>query len=251
MTEMITSPANEKLKRVRKLSQARHRRREGLFVTEGEDLLQAGLRCGIQPLDILAAAGSGIDGDQVDRGLLDEYSALGSGTRVIAVWRIPEDSQPSQPPGCVFLDGVGDPGNVGTIVRTAAALTGARVVTGPGSADPYSPKSVRASMGAVFSSPPISAELASTPEPRLGLLARGGERLEVAIGGLGSGGPATLCLGAERSGLSETTLAGCVATATIALRPGSESLNVAASAAIALQRISSLAAPDQTPREPE
>lgn len=247
MTETITSPQNEKLKLLRRLADRRHRENEGLFVTEGEDLLAAGLAAGQRPAELLVAAGAGVEtaGQEatlVDPELMGSVSALGSGTRAIAVWAIPEEAvgtgPQADPANCVFLDGVGDPGNVGTIVRAAVALWGARVVAGPGSADPYGPKAVRASMGALFALPPRSAGLETTPEPRLGLVTRGGGDLDVEIA---AHRPRTLCLGAEREGLADATLAGCAGRASIPVREGAESLNVAASAAIALHRISSTA----------
>jgi TrmH family RNA methyltransferase len=235
---VITSSDNERLKRVRKLRDRKWRDREGLFATEGEDLLSAGIDAGRSPVDVLVAPGTGISGIEVEPDLLDAVSTLGSGTRVIAVWERPADGAGDGP--AVYLEGVGDPGNVGTIVRTAAALTGARVVLGPGCADAYSPKAVRASMGSLFAAPPVRAEIAATPAPRVALVAHGGADLDPALSGLGE--RPTLCLGAERSGLSASAIEACDATATIPLRPGAESLNVAAAAAIALQRISSLAA---------
>ena len=223
---------------VRKLRDRKWREREGAFATEGEDLLSAGIAAGWAPLDVLVAPEAGIAGVEVEPDLLDAASTLGSGTRVIAVWRIP--SEVPEPGRVVYLHGVSDPGNVGTIVRTAAALTGARVVLGRGSADPYSPKAVRATMGSLFARPPLRGDLEATPEPRLALVAGGGGDLDQAIGAL-EGAP-TLCLGAERGGLPEEAAASCDARATIPLQPGSESLNVAAAAAIGLQRISALRA---------
>jgi TrmH family RNA methyltransferase len=134
-------------------------------------------------------------------------------------------------PPCVYLHGVSDPGNVGTVIRSAQALVGGSVVLGPDCADPFGPQAVRASMGAVFSEPLLRASIADTPEPRTALVAHGGEAL-VALDGV-----ATICLGAEREGLPEEALAGCQTKVTIPLREGAESLNVAAAAAIALQRI--------------
>ena len=235
---MITSSDNERLKRVRKLRDRKWRVREGLFVTEGEDLLTAGIDAGRSPVDVLVAPGAGISGIEVEPDLLDAASALGSGTRVIAVWEIPGAGPVPGP--SVYLEGVGDPGNVGTIVRTATALAGAGVVLGSGCADAYSPKAVRASMGTVFAMPPISGPVGSTPAPRLALVAHGGAGLDESIASLG--GQPTLCLGAERTGLPAEVIAACDAEATIQLRGPAESLNVAAAAAIGLQRISSLAA---------
>ncbi len=231
---MIESPHNEKLKLVRKLRDRRHREGEAAFVTEGEDLLEAGLASGAQPRFVLVAADSSLEGEEVEPALLADVSSLGSGTRVIAVWPLRWAQRPEAP--SFYLHGVGDPGNVGTIVRTADALVGTSVVLGPGCADPFSPKAVRASMGSIFSSPPVQAGLDATPEPRVALVAHGGEEVDTLAGA------ATVCLGAEREGLPDAVLARCERKVTIPLRPGgAESLNVAAAAAIAAQRLSSLA----------
>jgi TrmH family RNA methyltransferase len=233
---MITSPQNEKLKLVRKLRERKHREREGLFASEGEDLLEAGLAAGAVPRFVLTAPDTGIDGEEVDSDLLAEVSSLGSGTRAIAVWPLAVGERPAGP--CLYLHGVGDPGNVGTIVRSADALLGAGVVLGPDCADPFAPKAVRASMGSLFARPPAWAGVEATPAPRAALVAHGGD-------GLGAlAGAATLCLGAEREGLPDAVLAECEARVTIPLRPGAaaESLNVAAAAAIACQRMSEVAA---------
>lgn len=230
---MITSPQNEKLKLVRRLHERRGREREGLFLTEGEDLLRAGLDSGAEPRALLSAAGSGLGGLEVEPGLLARFSALGSGTRVIGVWEQRWEQRP-RGPVCTYLHGIGDPANVGAVIRSASALVEGTVVIGRGCADPYSPKAVRASMGAVFARPPARAEVGDTPQPRLAMVAHGGEPL---------GGeprpPLTVCLGAEREGLPEEVLEQCQRMVTIPLRAGAESLNVAAAAAIVLQRISS------------
>jgi TrmH family RNA methyltransferase len=237
---MIQSPQNEKLKLVRKLRERKHREAEAAFVSEGEDLVEAGLATGFEPRFLLTAAGSGLGGEEVEPELLASVSTLGSGTRAIAVW--PQRwAEPGGSP-CLYLHGVGDPGNVGTIVRTAHALLDGTVVLGPGCADPFSPKAVRASMGSIFGQPLARAEIGETPAPRVAF---------VAHGGASPGAPAnaaTLCLGPEREGLPDEVLGQCEATVTIPLRPGgAESLNVAAVAAIACERISSLAMPEAGP----
>jgi TrmH family RNA methyltransferase len=234
---MIESPQNEKLKLVRKLHERKHREREDAFVSEGEDLVEAGLAAGVEPRFLLTAAGSGLGGEEVEPELLAAASRLGSGTRAIAVW--PQRwTEPGNSP-CLYLHEVGDPGNIGTILRSAHALLGGTVVLGPGCADPFSPKAVRASMGSIFGQPVARAEAGATPAPRAALVAHGGDGLDALSGA------ATLCLGAEREGLPDEVLSRCDARVTIPLRPGgAESLNVAAAAAIALERISSLAMPE-------
>jgi TrmH family RNA methyltransferase len=231
---MITSPHNEKLKLIRKLRERKHREREGLFITEGEDLLQAGLAAGAEPELLLSAARSGLGGIEVEPAVLAGASALGSGTRAIAIWR--ERWTQAAGPVCVYLHGVGDSGNVGAVIRSAHALVEGSVALGPECADPYSPKAVRASMGSIFGQPLARATIEETPPPRVALVAHGG----------GEPGaiepPLTLCLGAEREGLPEHVLAACERRWTVPLRAdGAESLNVAAAAAIALHGISSRA----------
>jgi RNA methyltransferase, TrmH family len=231
---MIESKDNEKLKLVRKLRERKHREREGLFATEGEDLLEAGLAAGAEPRFVLVASGSALAGadlagEEVAPELLASVSALGSGTRAIAVWPLGWTEQPAAP--CVYLHAVGDPGNVGTIVRTAHALLDATVALGPDCADPFGPKATRASMGSIFARPPARAAITATPAPRAALVAHGGDGLEALAGA------ATLCLGAEREGLPDDVLAACDITATIPLVGAAESLNVAAAAAIACERL--------------
>ncbi|MGH2951814.1 MAG: TrmH family RNA methyltransferase [Solirubrobacterales bacterium] len=225
---MITSKDNEKLKLIRSLAQRKHRERERLFVAEGEDLVAAAEAADVRPEFILRV------GEDVEPELLDAVSTLGSGTRVIGVyrmtWSISEDAEG------VYLHGVGDPGNVGAIIRTTHALTDGLVALGPGCADPFSPKAVRASMGSIFTRPPVRCDnLAELRPPRVALVAHGGEPPDDEPVSL-------LCLGSEREGLPEHVLGHCERVWTIPLVPGgAESLNVAAAAAIALGRISSAA----------
>jgi TrmH family RNA methyltransferase len=227
----ITSPHNENLKLIRRLGRRRTRERDGLFVTEGEDLVAAGRAAGAEPVELLTAAGEGLGGTEVEPALLDRFATLASGTRAIGVWRQIWAEQVEAP--CVYLHGVSDPGNVGAVIRTAQALVGGSVVLGPECADPFGPHAVRASMGAVFSEPLLRSGIDATPEPRAALLAHGGEPLDALDGA------ATICFGAEREGLPEPTVEHCDVRVTIPLRDGAESLNVAAAAAIALHRIAS------------
>jgi RNA methyltransferase, TrmH family len=225
----ISSKDNDKLKPVRRLAERKHREREGLFVTEGEDLLAAGRGAGREPELLLTEAGAGLGGDEVERPLLDAASALGSGSRAMAVWAL---TWAEAAPLCVFLNGVRDPGNVGAIVRAADALGATSVALDPDTADPFSPKAVRASMGSVFTVALTRCEVAATPGPRAGMVAHGGAWPP-------ADAPRTLCLGSEREGLSGEAAAACGELWTIPLAGAAESLGVAAAAAIALERISS------------
>ena len=223
---MITSSHNEKLKQIRKLRSHRERERTGLFVVEGEDLVAAAQAAQVEPELVLVA------GEDVEPELLGAVSTLGSGTRVIGVYR----QRWSQPGGqlSVYLHGVGDPGNVGTIVRAAHALCDGPVVLGPGCADPHSPKAVRASMGSVFARPPARAELGEVTAAKLALDGRADATLaEVEIEP-----PVVICLGAERDGLPPAVSASVDASARIPIRPdGPDSLNVAMAATVALYEL--------------
>ena len=220
---MIRSPDNEKLKTIRKLQQKRWREKLDLFAAEGEDLVEAAW----EPEFVLWA------GEDVEPDLLADVSTLGSGTRVIGVYK----RRWADPAGdvLVYLHGVEDPGNVGTIIRSAHALADATVVLGPGCADPFSPKAVRASMGSIFARPPARAALEDLPGRRLALDSGSGEALgEIRLGD----GPVVLCLGAEREGLPAEVLDAADAVAHIPLRAGGpDSLNVAMAATVALYEV--------------
>jgi RNA methyltransferase, TrmH family len=214
---VITSPDNDKLKTIRKLAQKKWRDRLGLFAAEGEDLVEAAEAAGWEPRFLLRA------GTDVEPDLLNDVSSLGSGTRVIGVY----EQRSAQPGGnlSVWLQGVEDPGNVGTIIRSAHALADGPVILGPGCADPWSPKAVRASMGSVFARPPARGDLADLPGRPLALSAHGGRSLaEVELEP-----PLVLCLGGERAGLPAELERDA---ARIDVR--NESLNVAMAASIGL-----------------
>ena len=230
---MITSATNPRLKLVRKLASRRQRDKLGLFACEGEDLVAAALDAGLQPVEVLVDADRPAlerlpRAEPVSSELMAELSTLAHPARVIAVFRRADLPRGVEPAAGLALWHVGDPGNVGTLVRSADALGPAFVVLSPGCADPTSPKALRASMGAVFRVPQASFD--DAPGPRIGLVPRGGRPLpEVDFGER-----ATFVLGAERVGLPEDVAASCEELVSIPLAEGSESLNVAVAGAIAL-----------------
>jgi TrmH family RNA methyltransferase len=181
----ITSPHNEKLKTVRKLRQRRREReRAGQFVAEGEDLLAQADAAGWVAVERFCLTDSGLPGIEVDPAVLATVSELASGTRALAVYaeRWAELGSAGLPARCVYLHGVGDPGNVGTIVRSAAAFGAACVALGPESADPFSPKAVRASMGAIFTVPVVRARVHDLPGTTVALDARADATLAEVVG---------------------------------------------------------------------
>jgi TrmH family RNA methyltransferase len=157
-------------------------------------------------------------------------STLGHAPRVIAVFRR-EDLPRGTRDVTVALWHVGDPGNVGTLVRTADAF-GAGVALSGECADPLGPRSLRASAGAVFRVP-LSA-FDEAPGRRIALVAHGGEPLST----VALDPPVTFLLGAEREGLPDDLVAQSHEAATITLPGDAESLNVAAAGAIALYELS-------------
>src|SRR6266516_4223409 len=222
---VISSAANPRLKLVRKLASARQRQKLGLFAVEGEDLVEAGLTAGLEPVDLLVA------GENVSAKVLASVSTLPHPARRIAVFRsedLPRLDPAGAPATGVALWHVGDPGNLGTIVRTADGLGPAFVALSAGCADPTGPKALRASMGSVFRVP--LGRFEEAPGRRIALVAHGGDPLH----DLDLSGPVTFVLGAEREGLPESVAASCERRGSIGLEPGAESLNVALAAALAL-----------------
>jgi tRNA G18 (ribose-2'-O)-methylase SpoU len=144
----------------------------------------------------------------------------------------------------VYVDGVQDPGNAGTLLRAAAAFGASAVVTSAGSADPYGPKTVRASMGALFALPVFPAVSLADVVDQLpavtvyGLAAHGG----APIGGAALTRPAVLVIGAERAGISAASRRHVHEQVTIPLSPSAagavESLNAGVAGAVALYEFS-------------
>ncbi len=222
---MIESRDNETLKLVRKLQERRWRDKLGLFVCEGEDLVAAATA---EPVELLIA------GENVEPKLLAQVSSAGHPPRVIGIYRRADLPAPAARPVTLVLHRVSDPGNVGTLIRTADAFGGGIALT-KGCADPTGPKALRASAGAIWRVPLHALD----SEPgALDLLGGGGGHKLVALSSR-SGfpiascdleGPVVFLLGAERGGLPAELARDL--DAWIPIR--SESLNVAAAGAIAL-----------------
>jgi TrmH family RNA methyltransferase len=228
----ITSPHNEKLKEIRKLNaRRRERERSGRFVAEGEDLLAAADEAGWHPVARLCAEGSGLPGEEVVPELLAGASELGSGTRAMAIYE--ERWAPAAVgPLCVYLHGVHDPGNVGTVMRSAQAFGASCVALGGGSADPFGPKAVRASMGSIFNVPLARVEsVAELPGTTVALDAGG----PVALSELQLDGVVSLLVGAERDGLPAELLE--AADHIAAIPTAIHSLNAAMAATVALYEL--------------
>src|SRR5579871_1981509 len=143
MGDLISSRDNEKLKLVRKLRERRWRDKLGLFVCEGEDLVEAATA---EPVALLVA------GENVEPKLLAGLSGAAHPPRVIGVYRRADLPAAEARPVSLVLHRLSDPGNVGTLIRTADAF-GAAVTLTEGCADPTGPKALRASAGAIWRVP--------------------------------------------------------------------------------------------------
>lgn len=238
MTPTITTHRNSKLQALRRLQRRRERELTGLFAVEGEDLIQAANAAGVTPVegyctpDCKVMHAGGLSFTEVAPVALAAVSALGSGTRAIAVYR--QRWEGPTGPLCLYLHGLSDPGNVGTCLRSAQAFGASCVALGPGAADPYSPKAVRASMGAIFALPLARVKtVAQLPGATLALAAREGLALEQALTTLDL--PVSVLIGAEREGLPRSLIDACDAVANIPI--ASESINAAMAATVALYEV--------------
>jgi len=212
---VILSRDNERLKLVRKLHDRSWRDKLGLFFVEGEDAVAAATAA---PVDLLRA------GEDVDPKLLAEVASTPHPPRVIGVYRRADLPAWAERPATLALWRLADPGNVGTLIRTADAF-GAAVVLSEGCADPTSPKALRASAGSIWRVPVGTwDELGGT---RVALESHAGEP----IGSVDLSGRVAFLLGAEREGLPAEVERDVNAWIPIS---GAESLNVAAAGAIAL-----------------
>jgi len=217
---VITSRDNERLKLVRKLHDRRWRDKLGLFFVEGEDAVAAATAA---PVDLLHA------GEDVEPKLLAEVASAPHPPRVIGVYRRADLPAWEERPATLGLWRIGDPGNLGTLIRTADAF-GAAVALSDGCADPTSPKALRASAGSIWRVPLGSWACVESTRTRVALVAHGGRPLA----SVDLHGRVAFLLGAEREGLPAEVERDVDAWIPIA---GAESLNVAVSGAIALYEL--------------
>ncbi len=220
---MITSRDNERLKLVRKLHDTRWRDKLGLFFVEGEDAVAAATA---EPVDLLRA------GEDVEPQLLAEVASAPHPPRIVGVYRRTDLPGWEERDATLALWRLADPGNVGTLIRTADAF-GAAVALSDGCADPTSPKALRESAGSIWRVPLGAWEAGDSlldATRRVALVAHGGADLA----SVDLSGRVAFLLGAERAGLDSSVPRDVEATIAI---QGAESLNVAATGAIALYEL--------------
>ena len=246
--ERITSRQNPLITRLRRLgAEKKARRAEGVFLCEGSKLVGEALRWGPPPELLVVAEGTvppaelpaGVRVVEVPEALLRAVSTVETPQGMLAVCQTPDTAPPEALPEgrLLVLDGVQDPGNVGTVWRTADAFGAAGMFLLPGCADPFSPKTVRATMGACFRLPVWEGTL----EELTGRLAQSGAPLyatalradteDLRSVPLGS---AAVVIGSEGRGVSQPVLDACRTTLKIPMRDRCESLNAAVAASVVL-----------------
>ena len=245
--ERITSRTNPLITHLRKLSSsAAYRREQGEFMCDSPKLLGEALQWKAEILTVVATADvqlpvlpQGVRTVEVPEDVMASVSPMKTPQGVLFTCRLPRTELPCELTGRCYmvLDGVQDPGNVGTIWRTADAFNCDGLVLLPGCADPYSPKTVRASMGAVFRSPVWTAQaeelksvLTCSGIPLYGAALRDDTLDARAVDYT----RAALAIGSEGRGLSEQMLELCDKTIRIPMAERCESLNAAIAAAVLL-----------------
>ena len=243
MTERITSRKNAFLQQVKKLlSSKKERQNAGLFVADGTKLLQEAVRW-YDGLDTVILS-AGVEAEvpdhvrliRVPEDVMASISPMETPQGALFLCRLPEKTEFVPKPGMLLLDGIQDPGNIGTILRTADALE-IPVVLLEGCADPYSHKVVRSSMGAVFRTPVMQTtwqeakdvcRAAGIPIAVTALSDRAEDIRKADIGTM------AVVIGSEGRGVRQEILDGADRELIIPMNARCESLNAAIAAAITM-----------------
>ena len=250
---MLPSRQNAKVKQIIQLSsRSKYRREQSAYVAEGIRILEESLRSGSLPTftlyaDILDQRGQalltafqekGIPCDQVEPALFREVSSTETSQGILGVIPIQKTDIPDTLDLVLILDEIRDPGNLGTLLRTALAAGVDLVILSKGCADPYSPKVVRSGMGAHFQLPLIKAEWDQIP----GLVP--GSKLVLAdmnaeqdLWEADLSGPVGLIIGSEAHGAGEAARQAADLQIRIPMDTRAESLNAAAAGAVLLFEI--------------
>lgn len=252
----ITSLQNDRIKAIRALDLRKTRKETGLFVAEGASILVTARDAGVLPEALIV----GPDGDAtpIARGLiasaeragceildvsgavLEKLAARDNPQNVIGVFRqrlasVPDLTSLQESELWIVLEGVRDPGNLGTIVRTADAVGASGVILAGQTCDPFAREAVRATMGSIFAVPIARTDAAGLQ----GLLARWpGESIGTHLDGavdfrtVRATGPTLLLMGAEGPGLTVATAAACKTLVRIPMAGRLDSLNLAVATAL-------------------
>ncbi len=246
---MITSLANDKVKFVRSLAERKHRAKEGRFVIEGARLIDDALAASLTPAWVFCAERlparsqetveqlkrQGIEIIIVSEAVLKACSETETPQGLIAVLPFVQLLVPPDPKLILIADSLRDPGNLGTLLRSAAAADVDLVLLSPETVDAYNPKVVRGAMGAHFRLPILEAAWTEIAERVKGMAvyvaAADGDSVYTAIDWTQ---PSALIVGSEASGASEDAARLATRRISIPLSRAVESLNAAVAASIIL-----------------
>ena len=247
MAERITSRTNPLMTHIRKLSASRsYREKAGEYLGDGVKLLEEAVRWGADLTCVVFTPGTslpqlpaGVRLVEIPRDVMASVSPMETPQGALFLARRPDTALPEVLSGRRYLalEGVQDPGNVGTILRSADAFEADGLILLPGCADPYGPKTVRASMGAVFRRPVWTCALGELlPRLREADLPLWGAALreDTADARAADLSRGVILIGSEGRGLSGEALAACGGTVKIPMSSRCESLNAAVAAAILL-----------------
>jgi TrmH family RNA methyltransferase len=250
---MITSRQNAKVKQVIQLSsRSKYRREDSAYVVEGVRILEESLRSGKLPIFALYTASldqrgqvlleafqkKGIPCEEVDPALFQEASSTETSQGILGVIPIQKTEIPGTLDLILILDEIRDPGNLGTLLRTALAAGVDLVILAKGCADPYSPKVVRSGMGAHFQLPLLQAEWDQIPGLIPGLkLVLADMKAEQSLWEADLRGPVGLIIGSEAHGAGEAARQAADLQIRIPMDTRAESLNAAAAGAVLLFEI--------------
>jgi TrmH family RNA methyltransferase len=249
--ELITSAANPTIKLARSLHRKRVRYRERAILVEGMRTIQSALDLGMRPRTVLIDASrvSDVDGSLlsrlrdssartllVDSTLFEQVTDTEHPQPLVAICDMPTLKLPVDSSFVIALDGVRDPGNLGTLVRSAAAAGADGVALLRGSVDPYNPKVVRATVGTVFAIP-VQTFTSLDDIVQCCFLKRPIVVISDSAGGLSYdeidwNRPALVVIGGEAGGVSEHPRTYADVVARIPMAPGVESLNAAVAGSI-------------------
>jgi TrmH family RNA methyltransferase len=239
----ITSLQNPIIKLIRSLADKKARRETGLFMAEGHAMLERALTLGWVPEHVIATRPPALWDDVkpliVSDKVMRELSGQNNPHDVLASFRQRYQPHPAKTGLWLALEEIRDPGNLGTILRTADAAGAQGVILAGDCCDPFAPECVRASTGSVFAMPlvrmPVGALvdfLKSWPGDTVAttMVAKTSFRRNY-------GAPVLLAMGSESRGLSPAVSGVCKVSVRIPMKPGVESLNVAAATALMLYEI--------------
>jgi RNA methyltransferase, TrmH family len=239
----ITSTQNHHIKLIRSLDDKKNRREHGLFVAEGLAMLERAMALEWVPEQLVATKSPGLWDDVkpliVSDKVMAEISAQNNPMDVLATFKQRWMPHPGQEGVWLALEEIRDPGNLGTIIRTADAAGVSGIILVGDCCDPYAGECVRASTGSIFAVP-----LVRMPPPQFVDFLRGwpGESVGTSMDAKAGyrrkyDAPTLVIMGSESRGLSKAVSSACTTLVSIPMRDGVESLNVATATALMLYAI--------------